>query len=182
MKKIAVFGNAGGGKSTLSRRLAEATGLPWRPLDCLKYRPGGDEVPHDEYKAAHDELMQRDQWIIDGFGSPDTLWPRLDAADTLVYVDLPLVLHYWWVTKRLLKSPWKQPVGWPAGSPLWQGTMNSYRTVGLCHAKLTPRYRDYVAKARASRQVHHLHSRRAIRAFLVSVESGFRVDDPRDCS
>ena len=28
MKKIAVFGNAGGGKSTLARELAELTSLP----------------------------------------------------------------------------------------------------------------------------------------------------------
>lgn len=28
MRKVAVFGNAGGGKSTLSKRLSEVTGLP----------------------------------------------------------------------------------------------------------------------------------------------------------
>jgi len=28
MQKVAVFGNAGGGKSTLSRKLSELTGLP----------------------------------------------------------------------------------------------------------------------------------------------------------
>ena len=33
MKKVAVFGNAGGGKSTLSKSLAEMTGLPLVALD-----------------------------------------------------------------------------------------------------------------------------------------------------
>ena len=32
MKKVAVFGNAGGGKSTLARRVAELTRLPLDPL------------------------------------------------------------------------------------------------------------------------------------------------------
>ena len=73
MKKVAVFGNAGGGKSTLSQRLADMTGLPWVPLDSLQYRPGGSEVPHDEFKAAHDALLQQDQWIVDGFGSIELL-------------------------------------------------------------------------------------------------------------
>ncbi|MEO0647457.1 MAG: adenylate kinase, partial [Cyanobacteria bacterium J06650_10] len=41
MTKVAVFGNTGGGKSTLSQRLAEITGLPWVPLDSLQYQPGG---------------------------------------------------------------------------------------------------------------------------------------------
>ncbi len=69
MNRIAVFGNAGGGKSTLSKRLAEITGLHLVALDLLKYKPGGGEVPHEEYKAVHDQLLQQDQWIVDRFGS-----------------------------------------------------------------------------------------------------------------
>lgn len=94
MNKVAVFGNAGGGKSTLSKRLAEMTGLPLVALDLLKYKPGGGEVPDREYQVAHDQLLQQDQWIIDGYGSYDTVWKRLEVADTLVYVDMPLFLHY----------------------------------------------------------------------------------------
>ena len=41
MRKVAVFGNAGGGKSRLARQLAEVTGLPLYPLDTIKYRAGG---------------------------------------------------------------------------------------------------------------------------------------------
>ena len=49
MKKVAVFGNAAGGKSTLARRLAELTRLPWYPLDTIEYRAGGDKVPHEDH-------------------------------------------------------------------------------------------------------------------------------------
>lgn len=48
MKKVAVFGNAGAGKSTLVKHLAETTGLPYHAVDQMKYRPGGSEVPHTE--------------------------------------------------------------------------------------------------------------------------------------
>lgn len=53
MKKIAVFGNTGGGKSTLARRLAEAKILieAWRrhyntvrPHSSLGYRPPAPEA------------------------------------------------------------------------------------------------------------------------------------------
>ncbi|MGJ3245559.1 MAG: adenylate kinase [Elainellaceae cyanobacterium] len=169
MKKVAVFGNTGAGKSTLSQRLADITGLPWIPLDSMQYKPGGGEVPHAEFKAAHDALLEQDQWIVDGFGSPDTLWVRLDTADTLVYLDMPVWRHYWWVTKRFLQGAWVPPAGWPEGSPLLKGTLNSYRTVRLCHTKLTPRYRDYVEQARATKQVYHLRSRRDIAQFYQTI-------------
>jgi adenylate kinase family enzyme len=49
MRKVAVFGNTGGGKSTLARRLAELTQLPLYPLDLIQFKPGGVEVLHAEY-------------------------------------------------------------------------------------------------------------------------------------
>ena len=56
MKRVAVFGNAGGGKSTLAKRLAELTHIPLYPLDMIQYRPGGGKAPHDEYLKTHTEL------------------------------------------------------------------------------------------------------------------------------
>lgn len=169
MEKVAVFGNAGAGKSTLSKRLAAITGLPWVPLDCLKYKPGGEAVAPAEFKLAHDRLLQQERWIIDGFGSLDTVWARLAAADTLVYLDMALPRHYWWVTKRLMEGAWRPPAGWPDHSPLLQGTVNAYRTVWLCHTKLTPKYRQYVAEAAATQQVYHLRSPQAIADFLQAI-------------
>ena len=64
MKKVAVFGNAGGGKSTLAKRLAELTHIPLYPLDMIHVSNGGGAVPHGEYLKAHAELLQRDAWII----------------------------------------------------------------------------------------------------------------------
>lgn len=171
MKKVAIFGNAGGGKSTLSKRLAEITGLPLIALDLLKYKPGGREVPDEEYKTAHDELLKQEQWIIDGFGSLDTVWTRLEVADTLVYLDMPVFLHYWWVTKRFLKGFLVPPENWPKDSPLLKGTLNSYYIVGLCHKKLTPKYREYVNKAKETKRVYHLQSPKEIKMFYKAVQT-----------
>ena len=109
MQRVAVFGNTGGGKSTLARRLADVTGLPLYPLDLIQYRVGGGLVPRDQYLRAHADLMRQDAWIIDGFGCVASAWERFAKADTLVYVDLPLAWHYWWVTKRLLNGLWAVP-------------------------------------------------------------------------
>lgn len=173
MDRVAVFGNAGGGKSTFSQRLADLMELPWVPLDSIKYKPGGGEVPHDEFKAAHDNLLQQEQWIIDGFGSLDTIWERLEVADTLLYLDMPVLRHYWWVTKRFLQSVWVPPAGWPENSPLLKSTLNAYTTVWLCHTKLTPKYREFVNQAKATKQVYHLRSPQEVKLFWRAIAAEF---------
>ena len=170
MRKVAVFGNAGGGKSTLAMRLAVLTGLPLYPLDAIKYREGGGEVPPDEYLKIHTDLLGRDEWIIDGFGCVASAWERFSAADTLIYIDLPLFTHYEWVTKRLVKGLFVNPEGWPENSPMWSSTMNSYRVLWLCHRRLTPRYRRLVADVASSKRVHHLRSAGEMKAFLQAVK------------
>jgi adenylate kinase family enzyme len=166
MKKVAVFGNAGGGKSTLSKQLSEIAGLPLYALDKLQYQPGGIEVPHEDYLRSHQLILDQDRWIIDGFGSIDTLWEKLNAADTLVFVDLPLYVHSWWVTKRLLTSAIQPPEGYPENSPIVKSALRSYRVLWFCHQRLTPKYREFIDQTRSMKKVYHLRSPKQIQQFL----------------
>lgn len=173
MKKVAVFGNAGGGKSTLSRRLAEITGLPLYVLDKLQYQPGGIKVPQEDYQHLHQQIIASEQWVIDGFGSMETLWPRLDAADSLVFVDLPIYVHFWWVTKRFITGYFYPPQGWPENSPILKSSIKSYQALWLCHKYLTPKYREYIQKAQSTKSVYHLRSPQQISQFFESIEHDF---------
>jgi adenylate kinase family enzyme len=170
MKRVAVFGNAGAGKSTLARHLAELTRLPLYPLDMIQFRAGGGKVPHDEYLKAHADIVGGEEWVIDGFGCVASAWERFSAADTLIYIDLPLLTHYWWVTKRLIKGLFVNPEGWPENSPMWRSTIDSYRVVWLCHCHLTPKYRQLVVDTAGSKRVHHLRSPAQIRSLLEAVK------------
>jgi len=49
--------------------------------------------------------------------------------------------------------------------------MSSYRVIPLCHRHLTPKYRQLVADAAATKRVHHLRSPAQIRSFLDAVRS-----------
>ncbi len=171
MKKVAVFGNAGAGKSTTSKKLAEYTDLPLYVLDKVQFLPGGREVSHEEYQFSHNQLLANKSWIIEGFGNLESTWARLAKADTLVYLDLPIYQHALWVTKRFCKGLLSPPEGWPKKTPLIKATLNSYRTLWLCHRRLTPQYRQYVADNETTKTVHHLRSRRDIAAFLTSIKS-----------
>ena len=93
MKKVAVFGKPGGGKSTLSKTLAEVTGLPLFQLDSIEYSEGGIRVAEEVYIQRHREILDNDNWIVDGLGSIASFRERIAAADTLVFIDLPLILH-----------------------------------------------------------------------------------------
>ena len=171
MKKVAVFGNAGGGKSTLSKRLSKITGLPLHVLDKIQHQSGGAEVPYEDYKRVHQEILLTDGWIIDGFGCIETVWLRLDEADSLVFVDLPLYMHFWWVTKRLITGIFKPPEGWHEKSPILKSSINSYRVLWLCHKYLTPRYRKYIEQAQSTKSVYHIRSTEQISQFFASIEN-----------
>ena len=183
MRKVAVFGNAGGGKSTLAQRLAEITGLPLYVIDIVQYQDGkyqpkeerGGKISAEAYLRLHADILRQDQWIIDGFESVATAWERFAAADTLVYVDLPILTHYWGVTMRFGAGLFTNPKGWPEGSPIWGSTWDGYRVIGRCHRYLTPKYRQFVVEMASSKRVHHLRSQREVAALIRSVEAQNRT-------
>jgi adenylate kinase family enzyme len=177
MKKVAVFGNAGGGKSTLSKKLSEMTGLPLYTLDKIQYQAGGIKVPSEDYQRAHQTILDTDRWIIDGFGCLETVWLRLNEAESLVFVDLPLSVHFWWVTKRFLSGYFNPPEGWPEQSPILESSMNSYRTLWLCHTYMTPRYREYIKQVESTKRVYHIRSTAQISQFLASIANETNVED-----
>ena len=82
----------------------------------------------------------------------------------------PLPAHYWGVTKRFATGLFRNPKGWPENSPVWESTLDSYRVVGLCHRRLTPKYRQLVADKASSKRVYHLKSRMEMKAFIQAVE------------
>ena len=132
MNKIAVFGKPGSGKSTLCRNLAAATGIPLHPLDAILYNKNGQQLERNSYDKIHADLIASDRWIIDGFDLMGTFNQRIDAADTLIYIDLPYYLSYYFVTKRLLKGLVITPVGWPQGSSILKGSLQSYKVLKHC--------------------------------------------------
>jgi len=135
MNKVAVFGKPGNGKSTLSKKLASATGIKLYALDSILYAANGQEVDRKSYEQTHENILNSDKWIIEGFGpirSLDSFYRRLEEADTLIYIELPYWTSYWLVTKRLIKGLFKKPEGWPDGSSVLKGTIESYKVLKLC--------------------------------------------------
>ena len=102
MRKVCVIASASGnGKTTLGRKLAERLDVPFVELDALVHGPGWVETPREEWFPAVEALLARGEWVIDGnYGS--TLERRLDACDTVVFIDLPRALCLWRILKRIV--------------------------------------------------------------------------------
>ena len=88
MNKVAVFGKPGGGKSTLTKKLSAKTGLNMFALDLIEYRKNGERVSPEEYSKKHADLIDTDNWIIDGLGTLNlfgcVLMPQI-LSFTLIY-------------------------------------------------------------------------------------------------
>ena len=169
MKKIAVFGKPGGGKSTLSKKLAAATGIELYPLDLIEYRKNGERVPRSEYSMAHEKLINSENWIIDGLGSLDSFWRRIDAADTIIYIDLPYWVHYWWVTKRLIKGVIVKPEGWPDGSSVLKGTLASWKYLRLSPKFWTPELFRKLQESSTNKSLYRIKSKTELNSFVTKL-------------
>lgn len=102
MKRILIIGSGGAGKSTLARKLGEATGIEVVHLDKLYWQSGWREPDKTEWrKTALKPELEKDSWIMDGnFGS--SLEMRLMYADTVIFLDLPRTLCVRRILKRWL--------------------------------------------------------------------------------
>jgi len=89
VRRIAVIGNGGGGKSTLARALGKTLDLPVHEVDEVQWLPGWRRAPLDEVAPILEGWAADDAWIIDGFGPWPVIDRRMGRADTIVYVDLP---------------------------------------------------------------------------------------------
>jgi len=166
MNRVVVFGKPGGGKSTLSKKLSMNTGIPIHSLDLIEYKQNGERVPVKEFLKKHAKLIATENWIIDGFGPLNSLWLRIDAADTLIYIDLPYYVSYWWVTKRLLKSLFIKPVGWPEGSSVFKGTVAGWKYLQLSPKFWTPELFEEIQCRAKGKQIYKITSVKDLNNFV----------------
>jgi len=164
--KIIIFGKPGGGKSTLSRKLSSALGIELFALDLIEYKKDGERVSAEEYIQKHDEIISKDKWVIDGLGTLESFWKRVDASEMLIYVDLPYYVSYWLVTKRLLKSLFVKPEGWPEGSSVLKGTVAGWKYLGLSRKFWTSELFKKIQSRAEGKDIYRITSLKELNVFV----------------
>ncbi|HJQ57691.1 MAG TPA: hypothetical protein VJ890_12330 [Vineibacter sp.] len=115
LRRIAIVGTTGSGKSVLAGRLARQLSLPAIELDALFWLP--------EWQPALPELFQHrveiatsgETWIIAGiYGQVRKLvWGR---ADTLIWLDFPLPVVLWRLLRRTFARAVRREELWGTGN------------------------------------------------------------------
>jgi adenylate kinase family enzyme len=118
-KRIAIIGATGSGKTTLAQRLGDLLNLKLIELDALHWMPGWTEKPWDEIRSELDPMTRQNNWITDGnYGQVrDLIWPR---ADTIIWLDYPLLLIFFRLFIRTLKRIFLKV-------ELWNGNRERFR-------------------------------------------------------
>jgi adenylate kinase family enzyme len=132
VRRVAIFSSASGnGKTTLARALAERLGVPFVELDALNHGPNWEEATADELRDRIEPILAGEAWVIDGVyrGKLGTL--VLDAADTVVWLDLPIRV---WLP-RLVRRTVRRIV---TREELWTGNRENVRGALIGRDALIP--------------------------------------------
>jgi adenylate kinase family enzyme len=120
MRRVAVMGASGNGKSTLARTLAGRLGVPYVELDALHHGPNWAAPELEDFRRRVGEATDPEGWVVDG----NYEWKLGDLvtsrADAIVWLDLPLHV----ILGRLWRRTYRR---WRTQEELWNGNRESVR-------------------------------------------------------
>lgn len=120
MRRVWVIGASGSGKTTLSAEVARRLGVEHVELDALHHGPNWAEPDPDEFRALIGGIAAGPEWVIDGSYGAKLGDMVPDAADTLVWIDLPL-----WLTVTRLVTRTSRRLAYR--EELWNGNRETVR-------------------------------------------------------
>lgn len=116
MKRIAIVGSSGAGKSTFARQLGAILDIPVTHLDAFYWQPGWIATPRSQWNEIMERLIEPERWIIDGNYS-STMEQRMSAADTIIMLDFPRLLCLYRAFKRRFQFAGKSRPDMAEGCP-----------------------------------------------------------------
>jgi adenylate kinase family enzyme len=171
MRKIAVVGPVGAGKSHLANELGKLLGIRVLHLDALFWNPGWVATPPDEWEARQRLELAADSWIAEA-QFDDVLVDWFREADTVVFVDAAPLRCLWRVARRRLNR--QAGVGTPAGSepgPSYKALAKFVRNQWHYRRSVRKQLLAELAREEEGRLVVVVRRRSDADAFLSSVDS-----------
>ncbi|HEY3996976.1 MAG TPA: hypothetical protein VGM40_13550 [Mycobacterium sp.] len=164
MQRIAIVGCGGSGKSRLARVLASQLGISPVHLDVLYYDKDWKPLDQETFASLQRELVAVPRWIIDG-NYASTLPIRLEAADTVIFLDLPGRACLWGIAARRLRHRGGQHQVIGVYDRITWGFI---RYILGYRKQMAPRVRALITSHAGDAQVTVLRSRAAVRRYLAN--------------
>ncbi len=165
MDRIAIMGCGGSGKSHLARRLGTARGITPVHLDARYYDQDWKPLDQESFASVQRDLVAAPRWIIDG-NYASTLPIRLQAADTVIFLDLPGWTCLFGILQRQARHGGGQH---QANGEYNRITWNFARYIIGYRKTMAPRVRALIAEHAGDAQVTVLRSRRAVSRYLAAL-------------
>ncbi|WP_051314869.1 AAA family ATPase [Alteribacter aurantiacus] len=106
-KKIHIIGSVGSGKTTLARRLAKETGIPYFELDNVVWErhPSGDRRRSEGERVKRlGEIVQGELWIVEGVHYQRWVDESFERADVILFLDPPYRVRTYRIVKRYMRQ------------------------------------------------------------------------------
>jgi adenylate kinase family enzyme len=171
MRKIAVVGPVGAGKSHLASELGKLLGIPVLHLDALFWGPGWVATPPGEWEARQRNMLAAGSWVVEA-QFDDVLPDWFREADTVVFVDASPLRCLWRVARRRLNR--RASVGIPAGTepgPAHRALAKFVRNQWRYRTSVRRELLAELAHRREGRRVVVIRRRSDTAAFLSGVDS-----------
>jgi ABC-type dipeptide/oligopeptide/nickel transport system ATPase component len=112
MKRINVIGTSGSGKSTFSRKLAEALRVQYIEIDQIFWKENWRESDDEALFKALSNALESDSWVLDGnYSRTDVIkWAR---CDTVIWLDYSFFRTFCQVVLRSISRALTQKELWP---------------------------------------------------------------------
>jgi adenylate kinase family enzyme len=163
MKKILVTGNAGSGKSTTAKRIADSLALPYHGLDKIVWKRGWQKASPSERNKKIRHLIKQDAWVIDGVD-----YGVMEAADTIIFLDIPRRACFRRVTNRNWKYLFKSRPELPENCPEILIIPTLIKIIWRFPTNVRPRIIEEKLKRSASSFIH-IQSMADLERYLQSV-------------
>ena len=172
MKRVVVFGTTGSGKSRLAERLSRRFGLRIVELDALFWGRDWQPAPLELFRYRVENEIRDGDWIVVGvYGQVRDLTWR--AADTLIWLDLPLTLVMWRLFWRTVRRAFTKEDLWGTGNcETFANAFFSRQSILLyalkTHRRNRERFEIECAFLGKDKNIVRLKSAREVEAFLSS--------------
>ncbi len=113
MDRIMIFGFAGGGKSTLARKMGDILDIEPLYFDSIHWLPNWVESTVEYKKEKVRPVLECERWIIEGNYRRIYWQERLDLADTVIFINVNRFTCLWqaWRRSRIYKGRTRPDMG-----------------------------------------------------------------------